>query len=1735
MMRAFVAVCALWSALAVADDVLQTISPSVVKVPPDQDFATVLIAQSDRLPHGRVLNVKPTVGVITSTARTFINGGATTEFASQVLATTLADGRYAHLLARSSRVFYEGQSRLPASADPRLNDVTHASWPDVETFIGNTDFVVTPIASQAVVEPTIIIEPSVVAVKVTAVQQETPSVAPKRVPGENLATFTVGFDTSGVPDAEAAESDQESGREARKLSGFPLDIGSSLARVTYYGFADFTTTVGDTIIVFSPSTAQPEPGHVTSIVGEPTLSEAPRVTQTSQTRVKTQEIFIEPTPTVTQETVATVAPETFSEETPLETLIQVTPSQETPAPEIPAVEEIPIEEEITPEVEEEEVVEEQTEATTEGLEMPEENEISPPVDAPKLSTPTNEDIAKIFESLAKQSSSVQETLVSGGATTIFFEDEPLAPSEVEAPRTITSGDCQNAEVLTYLTTFFLTDTTSVKTNEVTQCHTALNTGMTEHPPEMEASETTLGTTEAEEETTTTFIEETTEALEITTETTDAITETTEAKEVEVKKEPEGEKKNEPEVEKEKEEPKVEKIKEIQIEKPKAPELVIKKEPEKVLKIEPTSVVKNEPSTVANRLQPDTESTTEGLSEIELIYKTLYTTYTYLTTFFHESTSSVSTRKEVVTNVVTTTVTPAMLEDLADIVNSMVAEKQEGIGVGRPTVAYTPTPSLEDVARAIGGGSTDGVRTLYTTYTYFTTIFVDGETDISSRTEVYTNYVTQPGQILQTSEILEIQPTATDSYSTMTRSTDDNVTFMVTDVRSSSSNGESEVINNQLEDQVSSESNTDEILPSATLLLQTSYTTFTYFTTMYMGSTSSVVSRLETITNVVTETVDRITPEATLPITYFTTFTYWTTLFRDGTTTTTSREETISNVVSESPEPSSATIETIVATTPTTYFTTYTYFTTSYVGDETVLNSRFETVTNVVPAPTVETVTPEMTTETTHSIAAVSAAPTARAIDVKSVKANAIEDGRRNVISRNHGKIVDADGITTILFTTEGVGTLIDGLYAQIIESTSTVVVDESRTAQPTTALPTGLVRLIDGTIVTNHTTTLYQSRVIGTVIDGRYAQIIESTSSYLIDRTMAPATTTATPTIEPTPEVTETTETEEPPEVADTTRGGGLFATRKRTFTPVIRPFSSRARPTFNPIKRKGATTSALTVTRTDLTPTIRATPASKVESKGRFTSRRSSSPSSYLAPSSSSSSYGGGSSSRRFSRPRPIAPSSTRRPQAPQSTTAELPQETVTTRAPSLRGLSRRPSLAARRTTTAPIITTTTPRARTPLRASFGNRTRIGSLFPPRALFRPQQTEIDQRLDEDENSESETESGRQKRQAVEYGTRARYIGRRTTTTTTTTPQPYFRGSYRRTQPTSRRSQTSYRPQQQRQRVTSRRPPTRTRGRITEAPEYNLPPPDGTLTVTHLVPVSTSVPNIINGNTQYRQIVTQSASVEIVSPGGYSVSTGGDGLATTLLSKLTSLTPSGATEVIQLHLKESPTTTIIFTPTTIRGRRTSFSHIVPTTAYTVERMVSTVNIDANAPLANILLSQLLLGNLNFGNLGVAQTPFANFGNLAVAPTATQPATHYHTRSTTFVTTITNELSTVLPLTFHGKQVLTTIYDRTLSTVTATEYITDTVVETPPSQVIQQQPALNSLLLPLLLQQQASVQDTDAKLQAIEEDPKPSTSVVTLYVSGRTPGDFSTLLSTVVERPKRSAPTEILATVPPFLA
>uniref|UniRef100_A0A0K8V4C9 DUF4758 domain-containing protein n=1 Tax=Bactrocera latifrons TaxID=174628 RepID=A0A0K8V4C9_BACLA len=1402
------------------------------------------------------------------------------------------------------------------------------------------------------------------------------------------------------------------------------------------------------------------------------------------------------------------------------------------------------------------------------------------------------------------------------------------------------------------------------------------------------------------------------------------------------------------------------------------------------------------------------------------------------------------------------------------------------------------------------------------------------------------------------------------------------------------------------DQISSESNTDEIRPSAILLLQTSFTTFTYYTTMYSNNATNVISRLETATDVVTETLQPTktssVDEVTLPITYFTTFTYWTKLAKNGEITTLSREETVSNIVTpntisstpiqtanvllsngntvqgKQPKTQISNTDQLDKTTtvhstntihnsvgnssidnentgavfePTTYYTTYTYYTTSYNGDGTTTDSRFETITHVVSPTNIADKTIEGAAGERNIVSSANLVTDILALAINNAVTPTLQKSP-NTLLYDYKRIIDADGVSTLYYRTEILATTaIDGMQSNFTSSSSSLHVDELKQALlPSNIIAnsdissvrqykTGLVRLIEGTRIGNHTTTLYQSKVIGTFIENRYAQIIESTSSFLFetnnnnmittDGSIKPSLTLpSTDQIEATVNVvaltlqnsivenasnsTATTEySKEDEENFDVDAGneddGGdgadgkinkdrlSYQSKKRTFTPVIRPFTSRNRPQFAPKKKNGVTSSATIITRHDFTPTITATPALK--SSGRFSTRKgvftgiitttgasaaipnsSSSRRTFGRPIKSLSSTGSISTSNTpailsasgFSGGRNRLPSSTRlqsstrragvlvRPtsasgnrQGFSSTSASNTRvrikstsltQTGLQNTPSTEGLPiltsetsgeesttpefqasfdendegsidvarrsqnplirlRRPlnrptgfisssqrvvnggssissigSVSQRRnpltlrakptTLTSTTTTTQTPRARSLERPKINNalsRTRPqNSLFPPRGLLQRQtnqeineakenkkadstegnvdiddDSEYDDEDEEDNEDDAEGDNNRRRRSNIKQhklstgventsttdnykikylSTRSKSIRVRREAETPLQRRSSFRNRFRRPKLTASattaedqnykedieketppflttavtRSRTSgrfapryglqhastqavtapatttstgnhhairpTRPSNGRAQFTLRekdtttttqkgltrpgtshfrRPQTAASSRRSSSPtisnrrktfnnnsnlsqdavmrstpsrartnlsrtrttvrgrsrnDYNVDtlvlPYDGTITITHVIPAEVTIP-VVNGKiTEYKNVVTAKTSTEILSPQQYTTFLGSNGQTMLALTREdSSVNFGGVTEVTQYVLHESPTTTIIFTPTTIRGRKTSFSHVIPSTVYSVENVISTTQpqISPNAPLANILLSQLLLGNIGLppanpllGALGAAATPppiQLGVGSL-VPPT---PVTEYRTHTSTYVTTVFEGMSTVLPVTFQGKKILTTVYDTTAQTITATEFVTDTIVTTPIHQT-HSAPQVNSLLIQqLLLQQQLQPQlpilhstaphlllsdnlqeldtnhirlskenDNDIavnedytqhnktsrkksrksskghkrKHQSFQDEVPERSSIITLYVSGRRPGEFSTILSTV---------------------
>lgn len=2193
--------------------------------------------------NGRYLNVKPVIGLLTSTARTFINEGVTTEFATQILGTTLDNGRvYAQLLTKSSLVLYDQPSdeskrtRLPFEADSANKWNIDESLGDRirdQYIIKNTDYVspkdgidfYTIVASKPSRESTSTVWTPIpdidvqieedMRVPLDKSKQNENDVSklsdldslnlldsfpvarerkissfnnvnlnlenkPKPNPGAlkngiepakvnpniKLPTFTVKNEFSPIfyyIDNVESKTERSGSvpnlKNAKKLFGHK-DDQKPLRTFTYYGFANFTTIVGDTVIIFSPSTAanqfvreqeeitpsakaeiQPNvatklrtylssdlnmitktmPGHQLSMeTALPTIvmnpqdniraskalynNQAKKPSKDEQQDVKTDEKF--------NKVIESLKNGIFNRHHPQFILnkdsIQPSESAYSTINRNHATEKIKSQDGTTNRP--------FNPKATEPLKISKSSNIITFRDRSRDYTTTEPTTTEPSEVTTESSDEYEESTVSNNEESEeqeenFSEDATCTNGIIPVPTMTTAY-----KTFTYLTTYFIPlegteTTTSIKSHEVVTSETGYTTNLrckTEEPIDISPTSTqTLSiepskshsddsTTESTPTTTDKAEEDTDDYLEST--TTDSPVSTTEDT-------------SEPTT-----------MEEDSSETTTTEHAVTTSGSHTEMSVtEKTTVsldTRGNFETTTESKDKDETTTESDETEIDLIFKTLYTTYTYFTTYFQGSTSTVASRKSVVTNVITSTldlnsIDPSIFNAIESSDYLFKATQREelgdisptSVGIGRPTqtmelnsildlVQYRqvidsagndaitssriPTPEIED-EKLFDEIKSDVVKTFYTTYTFFTTLYLDQDVNICSRSEIYTNFV-GPASLIPT-KTNDVGPLKTKSnefdfnkckkvtgekrttaktesddidtdestpkpkynvYTSIDRSknkpkqNDDIIdlkkdeSMQVTDIRSSSSKGERQVIENApLEDQISSESNIDEIIPSPTLLLQTSFTTFTYFTTMYVGKDSSKIkSHLETVTNVVTETLDPKTAESdesNLPITYYTTFTYWTTLYKDKTTTITSREDIISNVIvptatvkpitvnpietnpievatiqvspssvsgttsdTDEIKPSSTSDDLLSDDGKATFFTTYTYFTTYYVGNTSELRSSLETITNIVDN------TKELVNEN----------QLARAVGKDAAPGNLLGDNEKPIIKST--AVPDAIIPTVVVGDTIMLSTQLAG--TENIFVPGAVDSDEKKIISSQVAIISG-----DSTVITGSNDTNIGVEPLATtkaISDISAGSTITTTNPSIIEGSVTEPSTSDDETDEEDEE-----DEEEEDEDGNTRKKSRLtFSTRKRTFTPVIRPFASRNRPTFSP-KRVSLTSGATTITRSDFTPTITATPALKSSKSTGFGANRGRQSSSIYPGASSSGgrrfnrvstgvSQTPSSTSQRptgFSRGRAtslsIQPSSTRRggfrtssiranaadissrasssrirpslssrfrggtrqtttPQNSEDTLATVTEnpsgndetestsqsQDVTNDAGSRRTTNsllrfRRPPFTRAPLTTTPrtitqgttrrgsfnrnrgSITTTTsrPTTRTTVNPLFAlrNRQRPNSLFPPRGLINKQpepapeeEVNDNQEVDGDENEEevegeelnedSDYESSdkqesqvstptttaaprrigntpiikpfgfkrRSKRQTGDYGTRrysnfrrptartpkievdyeyevetttaarartqSRYLARNnnyqsvttkptarpssvpkttsngrtpfilrgeTKTTSAPTQKPSFR-TRSSSRPTSRSSTTAnLRPKAPRLKTYSntQSDTTRTNGRTTARTRNvnrNRTPSrfrttsndivdnnyvnhqslnDGKLTVTHKIPMEVTIP-VVNGKlTEYKNVLTAKPSTEILQPHQYSTTQNAFGSQyIVLVSESSEPAENGATRVIQFILRETPTTSVIFTPTTIRGRRTSFSHIIPSTVYDVERVTSTVQpqINANVPLANILLSQLLLGNIAMPQPQI--NPLLAFqGQPGVAAT---PTTEYKTRTTTYVTTVTDVKSTVLPITFRGKEILTTIVDSSADVITATEFITDTVVVTPTGVLPTQNPnQLNSILLLLQQQQQLQqaqplqtaspliglqnelnqnqnlfsndllnspkpeildVKDTKDYLNDFEDDdvvtqapkktfvrrkpnkpaPPRESSVITLYVSGRYPGEFSTVLSTV---------------------
>jgi len=253
------------------------------------------------------------------------------------------------------------------------------------------------------------------------------------------------------------------------------------------------------------------------------------------------------------------------------------------------------------------------------------------------------------------------------------------------------------------------------------------------------------------------------------------------------------------------------------------------------------------------------------------------------------------------------------------------------------------------------------------------------------------------------------------------------------------------------------------------------------------------------------------------------------------------------------------------------------------------------------------------------------------------------------------------------------------------------------------------------------------------------------------------------------------------------------------------------------------------------------------------------------------------------------------------------------------------------------------------------------------------------------------------------------------------------------------------------------------------------------ITVTHQVPVATKIPIIEFGRTEFRDILSTSPSLEVVAVTALKSTDISD--SPIIYANAHTLTPqAGIQDILFDALRATETTSVTFTPTRIRGRRTSFSHIIPTTIYNVETISTRIvePVDQNQ-LLNSLLQQLLLGGgpnpLNPNPLNPLNPLQPNPLLQPQAPVPSTPVTNILTHTSTYVTTITEEQSTVIPITFRGKAITTTLVESSTKVITATEFSTETVVQNVPVQptaVLPQIPHIAPTQAPLANPQIASL-------------------------------------------------------------
>ncbi|XP_071035921.1 mucin-3B [Parasteatoda tepidariorum] len=318
--------------------------------------------------------------------------------------------------------------------------------------------------------------------------------------------------------------------------------------------------------------------------------------------------------------------------------------------------------------------------------------------------------------------------------------------------------------------------------------------------------------------------------------------------------------------------------------------------------------------------------------------TYYTTLTYFTTLIQDSSTKIITSEAIVSNVVT----PSIDNDL----------KTHSVHETELPISVTETGALP--------------TTYFTTYTYYTTFHKDGTTSVSTTFKTVSSVLRGSDDSIQSTPVKLEERTDVVSTSDDLRPTTYFTTFTYyttflhdgTQVVSSREEVVSSITSLEATKQI--DNDTSSVTVSPDIQKTTFYTTYTYYTTLLKSGTTSVVTRKDTISNVLDGNI-RTSISATVapttissadikatPIvkTHYTTYTYYTTYLRDGSSVISTREDTLTNFVTESPLVSKTSIITPTRSF-TTYYTTLTSYYTLYNGGTPSVNTVFRTLTDVV--------------------------------------------------------------------------------------------------------------------------------------------------------------------------------------------------------------------------------------------------------------------------------------------------------------------------------------------------------------------------------------------------------------------------------------------------------------------------------------------------------------------------------------------------------------------------------------------------------------------------------------------------------------------------------------------------------------------------------------------------------------------------------------------------------------------